>query len=211
MSERSYWQRSERIVGPAKAADFGEIGQVATRTAFETFIVRASGPPTRLLDAGCNTGVEGFRLFAAGYAGRYVGVDSNRKALQFARENVTTHRAAWVEARLEALPWPGGAFDITLSKDVIEHLADFRPSLAELCRVTAEYLILSFFIKPTPRRARLRRHRRGYFLNRYDRRELLAFVESQGFEYVDSLFEDQSDEVLLWRRESTRSRSTQRS
>jgi len=199
-SRQTYWQRIEGIVGPTHAAEFGEIGQAPTRQAFESFLLSGSDRNTRLLDAGCNTGVEGCRLFEAGFQGTYVGVDNNWKALHHARHNLGGHRAHCVQAAITNLPCTGRVFDFTLSKDVIEHLEDYRACVGELCRVSARYLILSFFIKPKPRPAEIFQHRHGYFLNRYDRRELFAFIEEQGFVFSQSLFEDRDDEVLVWKR-----------
>lgn len=199
---RTYWQRIEGIVGPTHAAEFGEIGQAPTRQAFESFVLSGSHRNTRLLDAGCNTGVEGFRLFKAGFEGIYVGVDNNRKALHYARQNVGSHRAHCVQAVITELPCTERVFDYALSKDVIEHLEDYRACVGELCRVSARFLVLSFFIKPKPRPAKIRQHRHGYYLNRYDRRELFAFIGAQGFVFSQSLFEEGDEEVLVWELET---------
>lgn len=87
--KETFWRQIPRIVGPARASEFDQIEQKDTRQALEDFILAHSDAGTRLLDAGCNTGVEGYRLFQQGYCGSYFGLDSNPKALAYALENLS--------------------------------------------------------------------------------------------------------------------------
>ena len=196
----TYWRKSRSIVGPARAADFESIGQAETRAAFERLIIDRCAPSATLLDAGCNTGVEGFRLFRSGFRGSYHGVDSNPLALSYAMENLAGQRAWFSLADLSAIPCADRSFPIVLSKDVIEHSSDFEPILAELTRLAEQTLVLSMFIKMTNNEDLIQKHPDGYFLNRYSRARLLDFVASRGFANARTIFETSSDEVLVFER-----------
>jgi SAM-dependent methyltransferase len=196
--ESTYWQRRPEIVGPALRSDFGLIGQQATRQAFEDWIVAHAGAETRLLDAGCNTGVEGVRLFERGFAGIYTGVDSNCRALSFALENLAGLRASFTLSDLARLPFPDRYFDIVLSKDVIEHASHFEPILGDLARVARSHLVLSMFIRPTDAAEQIVRHRDGYYMNRYQRPQLLDFMRDRGFGASETVFAQDDDEVLAF-------------
>jgi SAM-dependent methyltransferase len=89
------------------------------------------GPSPRILDAGCGTGrnlIEFARL------GPAEGVDLSPQAVEFCRRRGLTGVR---EARIEALPYEDGRFDLVLATDVIEHLPDDGAALDELLRVTA--------------------------------------------------------------------------
>ena len=84
----------------------------------------------RILDAGCGTG----RNLAefAGWA-RPAGVDLSEEALRFCRQRGVPA----ARGRLQALPFPAGAFDAVTSFDVLYHrwVEDDRAAVAELARV----------------------------------------------------------------------------
>ena len=82
----------------------------------------------RVLDVGCGIGLymRAFRRFTPHVFG--VEIEGER-----AREALTG--GAVVQAPGEALPFAGGAFDLVLSHEVIEHVADDRAATAEMVRV----------------------------------------------------------------------------
>lgn len=199
MLKDSYWRRSNRIVGPAVAKDFDQIGQKETRNVFERVILAHSNVTTRILDAGCNTGVEGYRLMKGGFRGSYFGADSNPKALAYALENLCGYQASFFLADLDSLPFPNRFFHMTLNKDVIEHLPTYTGVLKELARVTADTLVLSMFIKPHRNPDDIKPHPDGYFLNRYNRENLYSFMSDCGF-IAKPIFEKDEDEVIVFSR-----------
>lgn len=200
MIPETYWRKSTTIVGPARAAEFSSIGQQSTRAALESFIIANTSPSSRILDAGCNTGVEGFRLFAAGYAGQYIGADSNPLALSHALENLTGRPASFLLSDLGAIPFPDKSFNLVFSKDVIEHAPTFEPILSELCRLARGFLVLSMFIRMKDGDDEIRPHPDGYHLNRYSRTRLTSFVIARGFSPAATVFAEAEDEVLVFRR-----------
>lgn len=196
----TYWQQIPNIIGPATRDQFHQIGQKATRDALEAWILDHSDASTRLLDAGCNTGVEGVRLFDKKFPGQYVGADSNLKALGYAMANLQGKPASFAWADLEQIAWPDGAFDVVLNKDVVEHAAHYEPILRELARLTKTWLVLSMFIRMHDEPDLIRPGDKGLHHNRYRRAGLYALMESLGFEPPQSIFEQGDDEVLVFRK-----------
>ncbi|MCJ7513228.1 MAG: class I SAM-dependent methyltransferase [Anaerolineales bacterium] len=81
-----------------------------------------------VLDNGCGVGLYLRRL--AGSAQRAVGVE-----LDFERGAQAKSAAPVVNAAAEALPLASAAFDLILSHEVLEHVADDQAALAEMARL----------------------------------------------------------------------------
>ena len=99
--------------------------------AYETAAELASGK--RVLDLGCNNGY-GTELIAR-YAAQATGVDVSPRSIEAARA-----RCPHLDFRLvdgTSLPFADGCFDAVFSFQVIEHIEDPRPYLAEIHRVLA--------------------------------------------------------------------------
>jgi SAM-dependent methyltransferase len=86
----------------------------------------------RLLDAGCGTGR--FSATLVDHHTTVVGVDPDPAMLNLARTRTTAGCCA--RAAIEHLPFPDGAFDLTLAVTVLEFVAHPAAALAELARVT---------------------------------------------------------------------------
>lgn len=118
----------DRINRLRKEALFEVIDEALARSAVDL-------PRSRVLDAGCGTGVYAERYTAAG--ARVVGVDlSHEGILSTVRHGVTGH---FCVGTLSDLPFSGGSFDLTHVFSVLYHIVDdreWRASLDELCRVT---------------------------------------------------------------------------
>jgi len=87
----------------------------------EQFEPRAANEPLRICELGCGTGGN-----LAPWATRHdvVGVDSSRRALEFARRRLGSRV---VYGRLpDAIPLPPGSFDVILMTDVLEHIDEDR-------------------------------------------------------------------------------------
>ncbi|MEK7597646.1 MAG: class I SAM-dependent methyltransferase [Patescibacteria group bacterium] len=197
---KTYWQKIKGIVGPADASDFDKIGQKNTRERFEKFIIKNSDKNTKLLDAGCNTGVEAFRLNEREFKGRYFGVDSNFKAIKLAKKNLkNTSKFEFIFSGISKLNFKDNYFDIVLTKDVIEHHQYYVKILTELARLTKKYLILSMFIKPSFfLNDRIKLHKDGYYLNRYNRGKLFSFMKKHHFNGPKKIYEDWQDVVYVF-------------
>jgi SAM-dependent methyltransferase len=94
----------------------------------------------RVLDAGCGVGRHLLPLLAAGF--RVLGADCDAEVLGLLRARLTeaalpAGAADLVQADLSRLPFRGGAFDLAVSVNVINHgdAATFRGYCRELARV----------------------------------------------------------------------------
>jgi SAM-dependent methyltransferase len=98
---------------------------------YDVVVSEAELRGARVLDAGCGTGRFAVELAESGLA-RVWGVDPSAEMLAVARAK--TRRAAFKQARLEALPFKDGWFDAAVAWLVV-HLVDRPTALAELRRV----------------------------------------------------------------------------
>lgn len=94
-------------------------------------ILEAAGPRAggRVLDNGCGIGAYLAQLAAAAQTAHGLEFDAER-AHQAGSSNPNVAQAAG-----EALPYPAAAFDLVLSHEVLEHVADDRRSVTEIERV----------------------------------------------------------------------------
>jgi O-antigen biosynthesis protein len=90
-------------------------------------------PGCRVLDAACGDGY-GTAMLAAAGAVAALGVDLSEETVARAREKHGIEAAA---GDVTALPFDDGAFDLVVSFETIEHVADPLRALSELARVTA--------------------------------------------------------------------------
>jgi SAM-dependent methyltransferase len=89
-------------------------------------------------DVGCGTGhlLRMIRKHKGDAVSRYVGVDF------VIPEHFSPDGLEFVEAAIEKLPFPDGAFDTVVCTHVIEHILDYRAAIAELRRVAKRRLII---------------------------------------------------------------------
>ena len=119
----------ERII-PGKV-DVDLLNEHVARYAFAARLARGK----RVLDAGCGAGYGSSELAQA--ANSVVGVDRAPEAVDFARANYGRPNLRFEQASCEALPHPGGSFDLVVAFEVIEHLDHWREFLLEARRVLA--------------------------------------------------------------------------
>lgn len=91
-------------------------------------------PNRHVLDLGCNNGYGTISLATSG-AALVVGVDVSRKMLKEALARPGHPRAKFLPVDGIRLPFPGEAFDVVTSFQVIEHIADYQTYLSEIRRV----------------------------------------------------------------------------
>jgi SAM-dependent methyltransferase len=120
LEDEHWWFRGRRAVIWALLARAGVSGPG-----------RVISGPLRVLDAGCGTGRN---LLEFGVLGSVTGVEISSEAIEFCAAR-GIHGIT--QAPIESMPFADGSFDLVLTTDVIEHLADDRVALTELHRVAA--------------------------------------------------------------------------
>ena len=102
------------------------------QSALEASVRCLATPKAALLDAGCGTGAFARRLIAEGVAPSRITLVDPSDAMLTRCADIP---ALKVKARLEALPFPSGSFDIVACAWVLETVPEPDRALAELCRV----------------------------------------------------------------------------
>jgi ubiquinone/menaquinone biosynthesis C-methylase UbiE len=118
----------------AAAADWSQLTEPAMTPVYETvFDAVGVGPGTRLLDAGCGSGLA---LQLAHKRGATVsGLDASAALLAVAQERVS--EADLREGDLEALPFQDGSFDAVTAFNAMQYATDPVAALRELRRVAS--------------------------------------------------------------------------
>jgi putative methyltransferase (TIGR04325 family) len=101
-------------------------------------------PHARLLDFGCGNGHYQLILSACSYTATwdYVGVDARPDFVQFCRQTYPTTSFETVTED-SVFPFTDSAFDIVLASGVMQYIEHTEGTLAELCRISREYVLIS--------------------------------------------------------------------
>ncbi len=161
--QRSWWFRGRRRVLDAV------VGRLELRAG------------ARIVDLGCGTGGN---LGMLAQHGEVLGVEPSADAVAFAREGLdepgSASATSVVHASAEATGLEGGAFDLITLLDVLEHLDDEGPALAEAARLLrpGAHLLVTVpaFMLLWSGHDEALHHRR-----RYRRPELVELLERAGF------------------------------
>jgi SAM-dependent methyltransferase len=73
-----------------------------------------------------------------------IGVDIGRTFVEKAKDSGKMLNTEYVICDVRNLPFKDGSIDSVLCSEVLEHIHDYRKSLAELFRVAKKYLVISF-------------------------------------------------------------------
>jgi arsenite methyltransferase len=106
----------------------------------ETLRALALQPGGRVLDVGAGPGLLVAEMAeVVGPSGRVTGLEISDSMLALGRRRCADpairERVAFVKADAVALPFPDGAFDVAVSTQVYEYVADLKAAFAELHRV----------------------------------------------------------------------------
>lgn len=139
--------------------------------------------PRSILDAGCGEGIA-MQTLLARQTGYVAGLDGSLGALQIA-EHINPAKS-FINGDLTGLPFPSDSFDLVVCMEVLEHLDQPERGLAELCRVSSRWLLLSVPHEPLFRGANFLRGKNmrawgndpGH-VNHWTSRAFLRFVSRQ--------------------------------
>ena len=199
MKPEEYWiMRGENVIG-TDVLDCGTgARQAATYQAIADALLECG--VSDVLDVGCNVAALALFLRAAGFTGRYVGVDTNPYALRVAR----THGANVETGDLRRLSFTGKAYQAAVVKDVIEHLESPEP-LREAFRVARGYVIVSTYLPWTDESPVIAAHADGYYTNRYRFADITALAAQCGFSLIGTLTVSETtgapNQMTLWARD----------
>ncbi|MDG4789322.1 class I SAM-dependent methyltransferase [Micromonospora sp. WMMD1102] len=113
---------------------WAEVAEGRIRPLYERVLERLDlRPGTRLLDAGCGSGL--FTELAARGGAEVVGLDVAPGLVEYARRRRSA--ADYVVDDIENMPFSDGAFDVVTAFNSVLYAADPRRALAEIARVTA--------------------------------------------------------------------------
>jgi ubiquinone/menaquinone biosynthesis C-methylase UbiE len=91
-----------------------------------------------LLDVGCGTGR--FSRFFSDKGAYVVGVDASIAMLDIAR-NKSTHSEIYLNTDALLLPFLDNSFDIAISVNLLNHLANYEQAIGEMCRVARKVIL----------------------------------------------------------------------
>jgi SAM-dependent methyltransferase len=113
---------------------WAEVAEGRIRPLYERVLERLDlSPATRLLDAGCGSGL--FAELAARRGAQVTGLDAAPGLVEYARRRRPA--ADYTVGDLERLPFADGAFEVVTAFNSVLYAADPRNALAEIARVTA--------------------------------------------------------------------------
>ena len=164
-------------------------------------IIEQNAPPVRplrILDAGCGPGFFSVVLAKAGHT--VTGIDGSEGMLAFARQNAAAHGVSpeLLQGDFGHLPFPDGAFDLVVSRNVTHIIRDHLAVYDEWFRVLRPGGVLLIFdanwhlpYQPGPiREEAIRRERET--LAKYGR----GYTHDGSYEYIDSVLEPDNYKVF---------------
>ena len=140
----------------------------------------------RVLDVGCGAGYGAAEL--ANTATSVTGIDIGEDAIAYAVGHYSRPNLQFQQAAAAALPFPDGSFDLVVAFEVIEHLTDWEPLIAEARRVLSPG---GQFVVSTPNKAYYAETRRQTGPNPYHEHEF-------GFEEFKQALEQYFPHTLLF-------------
>ena len=99
---------------------------------------------------------------------------------------------------IEKVPFENNYFDVAVLKDLIEHVPYYDELLSKLCKI-AKVVILSVFIKLNEKEDKIVRSQEGYYMNSYNKDNLIDFFKMHGKIVCEQIFEDQQDQVWIFK------------
>jgi 2-polyprenyl-3-methyl-5-hydroxy-6-metoxy-1,4-benzoquinol methylase len=165
------FQTGNPVVGKLFDRFYGKVGELV-------------GPlnPETVLDAGCGEG-ETLERLGGLLSGSVTGIDLNPESVEFTAKRIPS--GGFQVADITDLPFEDDSFDLVLCLEVLEHIPDPAPALAELARVCRGDIVISVPSEPWFRLGSLARGKylKGWgnhpeHVNHWNPRSLRSFLET---------------------------------
>jgi pseudaminic acid biosynthesis-associated methylase len=191
--------RLEELWSGDFGADYAERNDPSTidRSAFWKHLL-GKYPATRILEVGCNTGVNLQAIAAVRGADQLVGADVSQDALRTLRKRLPEVDAVWARAR--ELPFRDGWFDLSFTTGVLIHQPDESLSyvMSELVRVSRRYILCGEYFAAEPIEIPYHGERGALFKRDYGRIYLDSFPDLRLLESGFLARGDGWDDVTWW-------------
>jgi len=118
----------------------------------------------------------------------YTGLDITRKFL--ARATKLYPDIKTIHGNILKNEINDGMFDGAYCKDLIEHIPPeyYKQAISQIWRMSKKVAMFGFFIPPTSKPDDFVFHKKGYWINHYNKEKLVKFMESlDGFDQLDIL------------------------
>lgn len=136
----SSWQSWQPQGTPAESYERDLVPAIFSQWVLTLLDLVAIQPGDRVLDVGCGTGIVTRAVPArVGPSGVVVGQDASAGMLAVARQFAAAHGLTieWTECDAAALPYPDAAFDVVVSQQALQFMADKVSALRQMHRVLA--------------------------------------------------------------------------
>jgi ubiquinone/menaquinone biosynthesis C-methylase UbiE len=136
-----------------------------------------------ILDCGCGLASEYHGYKKDKYKIKYVGFDSCKKFIEINKSK----NIEMIEGDLgQPMSLEDNSFDCVFSKDVLEHLNDYKQTLSEMIRIAKKEVIIGWFITPTNSDTKINYwEEEDLYHNEYNLEDLEKFILSH--EKVDTI------------------------
>lgn len=158
----------------------------------------------KVLEAGCNVGVQLAHLKKTAKIGEFFGIDIQQDAVEKARKNVPF--ANVVKGSLLDIPFKDGFFDMVFTCGVLIHIApkDLLSAMAEIVRCSKKYVWGFEYYSQKASEIEYRGHKGYLWKNDFARLYLdnfpeLSLVKEKRFRYVKS---DNEDTMFLLKKKN---------
>ncbi len=153
---REYTDRNTLSLEQMDAEAAAQLGM--SKTAIYRDVLKGRLPTGRVLEVGCNIGLQVRALAALNPRLEIHGLEPQSYAVEKARElapALTFHQGTAFE-----LPFPEASFDLVMTNGVLIHIApdDLPRAIAEIVRVSRRYVFLHEYFAETPTEVRYHGH-----------------------------------------------------
>ena len=179
------WDHSPTVLELYTQRARGEAEEMTCAAQAAEILAGLAKPGETLLDAGCGTGYFHHSLRSRKIALEYHGVDATARFIEIGRAELARHGLPAERLRAGRLEDLDGEVDHVLCMNVLSNLDNYHRPLERMLRMAKRSVVLRESIKDGAEYSyvldRYLDRPLKVHVNAYDRRDVLAFIESYGF------------------------------